>query len=102
MYLIERFLLRGKKQDKLHNVLRITIPEDLNYNNVFDPVLQEFTSGYEMISVKTTNMGSLFKLNYNITLRSDADEKELIDALRLRNGNLEIMLAMQESTPAEL
>lgn len=102
MYLIERFLLRRKKQDKLHNILRITIPEDLNYNNVFDPVLQKFTSRYEMASVKTTNMGSLFKLNYNITLRSDADEKELIDALRLRNGNLEISLTRGEGVLNEL
>ena len=72
--------------------LRITIPEDLDYTNMFD----------DLLSAKTTNMGSMFKLIYHVTLRNPSLEKEFIDALRCRNGNLEIMLSAQEATVNEL
>lgn len=74
----------------LYKTLHITIPEDLDYSDVFDEPLREFTREYELTSVKTTNMGSLFRLTYNITLRDSRTEKSLIDRLRCRNGNLEI------------
>lgn len=73
--------------------LRITIPEDLNYTEVFDDVFGEYTKRADLISVKSTNMGSLYKLRYRIVLRDEKKEKELIDALRVKNGNLEIMCA---------
>ena len=65
-------------------------------------MLHHYTTGYTLTRVKTTNMGSMFRLSYDLTLREGASEKELIDQLRCRNGNLEIILAMQESAPAEL
>ena len=86
----------------LYKTLRITIPEDLDYSDVFDEPLREFTREYELTSVKTTNMGSLFRLTYNITLRDSRTEKSLIDRLRCRNGNLEITVSKQETAIGEL
>ena len=86
----------------LYKTLHITIPEDLDYSDVFDEPLREFTREYELTSVKTTNMGSLFRLTYNITLRDSRTEKSLIDRLRCRNGNLEITVSKQETAIGEL
>ena len=83
-------------------ILRVTIPEDLNYTDVFDDLLEKYTSAYTLTGVKTTNMGSLFKLTYQITLRDMAEEKGMIDALRCRNGNLEITVSRQEGNSGEL
>lgn len=70
--------------------LRITIPENLDYTSVFDDILAEFLTKYEILSVKTVDMGSLFRIDYQVVLKESSNEKELIDALRTRNGNLEI------------
>lgn len=70
--------------------LKVTIPENLDYTTVFDSVFDDFTRDSELLSVKTTNMGSLYRLEYRIELNDDANEKQLIDELRTRNGNLEI------------
>ena len=86
----------------LYKTLHITLPEDLDYSDVFDEPLREFTREYELTSVKTTNMGSLFRLTYNITLRDSRTEKSLIDRLRCRNGNLEITVSKQETAIGEL
>ena len=86
----------------LYKTLHITIPEDLDYSDVFDEPLREFTREYELTSVKTANMGSLFRLTYNITLRDSRTEKSLIDRLRCRNGNLEITVSKQETAIGEL
>ena len=72
--------------------LHITIPENLDYAGVFDPVLAQYARQYTLTQVKTTNMGSLFKLTYDLTLKDPTQEKPFIDQLRLRNGNLEIAL----------
>ncbi len=82
--------------------LTITIPEDLDYTHVFSDILQEYTSSYTLVTVKTTNMGSLFRLTYEVVLRDTEREKEMIDMLRCRNGNLEISLSRQETLAAEL
>ncbi len=71
--------------------LKIVIPEDLNYNNVFDDLFLKYTKKAELVNVKTTNMGSLFKLHYKIVLKDLSLEKEMIDELRCRNGNLDIV-----------
>lgn len=70
--------------------LRITIPENLDYTNVFDEVFEEYLTKNELISVRTTNMGSLFRVEYQVEMKDAKNEKQLIDALRTRNGNLEI------------
>jgi uncharacterized membrane protein YhiD involved in acid resistance len=92
----------GSRSTEDTKVLRITIPEDLNYSEVFDEPLEKFTSRYEMTSVKTTNMGSMFKLTYDINLIDPKKEKDLIDELRVRNGNLEISIMRQECGINEL
>lgn len=82
--------------------LRITIPEDLDYTGVFDDLFGTYTTEHSLTQVKTTNMGSLFKLSYKLTLRDPLREKEFIDQLRCRNGNLEISASLQEAAPGEL
>jgi len=91
-----------KKNGEKYKVLHITIPEDLDYTGVFDEILGKYTSSHELMQVKTTNMGSLFKLTYHLVLNSAEAEKELIDKLRCRNGNLEISISYQETTACEL
>lgn len=90
---------RAKARSK---TLRITIPEDLNYTEVFQDILGEYTRSYELLSVKTTNMGSLFRLTYNLVLKDTSQEKEMIDRLRCHNGNLEICIYRQPSGVEEL
>lgn len=92
----------GENKPSLDKTLRITIPEDLDYTGVFDDLLEEYTEKYEVVQVKSTNMGSLFKLTYQLTLKDAAKEKELLDALRCRNGNLEITISKQETNAYEL
>ncbi|MBQ1548579.1 MAG: DUF4956 domain-containing protein [Lachnospiraceae bacterium] len=91
----------GKDKSE-ERILRITIPEDLDFAGEFDDLFNEYTDKCENISVKTTNMGSLFKLSYNILMKDAAKEKEFMDALRCRNGNLEISISKQEMGANEL
>ncbi|MGM9662307.1 MAG: DUF4956 domain-containing protein [Oscillospiraceae bacterium] len=92
----------GLGESGRRKTLHITIPEDLDYTGVFDPVLREYAAAYALKQVKTTNMGSLFKLTYDLTLRDPGKEKALIDELRRRNGNLEISLSHRETAAAGL
>ncbi len=94
--------LQLHKRCSHHKILRVTIPEDLDYTNVFEDVFSEYTSEHELTQVKTTNMGSLFRLTYDITVKNIETEKELIDKLRVRNGNLEITISNREMSAAEL
>ena len=91
-----------QKNSSRYKILTIVIPEDLDYSSVFDDILAEYTSSHELVRVKTTNMGSLFRLTYEITLRDPALEKQMIDNLRCRNGNLEISVSRQETIGTEL
>ena len=86
----------------LTKTLRITIPEDLDYDGVFDGLLSEYCKDWKLTQVKNVNMGSLFRLNYRLTLKPGAKDKALIDALRCHNGNLEIALLQGESVSSEL
>ena len=97
-----RFDFGAKKKAAAYKTISITIPEDLDYTGVFDDIFQTYTISHDLISVKTTNLGSLFRLTYHVTLRDGAREKEMIDKLRCRNGNLEIMVSIQETASAEL
>ena len=73
-------------------LLKVTIPESLNYSDVFDDVFRHYLKEHEMVGVKTTGMGSMFRLSYRVVMKNPLEEKELIDELRTRNGNLEISL----------
>lgn len=94
--------LRFSKSAEKKKTLHITIPENLDYPQVFDEILNLYASEWKMLSVKTTNMGSLFKLTYHITLKDLKEEKKFMDELRCRNGNLEITISRQEAAPCEL
>lgn len=87
LYAATRFGEAAKSEKQL----KVTIPESLDYTGVFDDLFQEFTTRAELISVKTTNMGSLYQLQYQIILKDQSKEKEMIDAIRCRNGNLDIL-----------
>ncbi len=100
-FLYNRFCQRQSRRDT-SKILHITIPENLDYSEVFDEILGQFTDSFELMNVKTSNMGSLFKLTYQIELKSGASEKEFIDKLRCRNGNLEIMISRKETIACEL
>ena len=91
-----------KKSVDMDKMLRITIPEDLDYCSLFDDLFEKYTTKVEVESVKTTNMGSMFKLTYHIILKDVGKEKEFIDALRERNGNLEISIGKCENLVPEL
>ena len=86
----------------LYKTLHITIPEDLDYTEVFDEILKKYTEECELVQVKTTNMGSLFRLTYHLKMKKMSEEKNLIDELRCRNGNLEITVSRQENAIGEL
>lgn len=74
--------------------LKVTIPENLNYNGLFDPVLEKYTTRFLLRRVKTTDFGTLFDLVYSIRIRKDADQKKLIDEIRTLNGNLNVTLVL--------
>lgn len=94
--------LGNRKNEDMHRILHITIPEELDYTGVFDEILEKYTTEHELMQVKTTNMGSLFKLTYRMVFKDPAQEKELLDKLRCRNGNLEISISHQETESVEL
>lgn len=73
-------------------VLKITVPEDLNFEGVFDEILNTNTTSWNMVKVSTRDFGALYELNYSIHLKNDVNQKKFIDSLRLRNGNLNISL----------
>ncbi len=74
-------------------ILTILIPEDLDYTTIFDEIFMNYTSNTKLIKAKTINMGSLFELTYDVNLKNDINEKEFIDKLRIKNGNLKIILS---------
>ena len=81
--------------------LRITVPEDLNYEGAFDEVLKKYTEKFSPVKVKTTDLGSLFEVEYSLVMRRDISEREFINELRCRNGNLNIVLALAPSCKAK-
>lgn len=90
------------KKEMVNKLIKITIPEDLDYTGVFDDLFSEYTKSHDLIQVKTTNMGSMFKLTYDVVLKDLKLEKDFIDKLRERNGNLEILVSKKESSIQEL
>jgi len=83
----------GERKNK-NKLLKIVIPESLDYTNVFDDLFLKYTNSYNLIKSKTTNMGSLFELTYVINLK-EIKEKEFIDDIRCRNGNLLVMISQE-------
>ncbi len=83
----------GRTSRGAERSLRITIPEDLDYAHVFDDIFVRYLGEHELTRVSTANMGSVFRLTYDVQLLPGVSEKGLIDEIRCRNGNLEVSLA---------
>lgn len=92
----------GGSGARLDRCLRISVPEDLDFVGLFDEVLDHYTTSHELVNVKTVNMGSLYKLVYNVQLRDAGLVRQMIDDLRCRNGNLEVALSYQATGGDEL
>lgn len=86
----------------VHKTVKVAIPEDLDYTTVFDDIFGKYAKSYRLIAVKSINLGSMFRLTYDVTLRDAKSEKEFIDALRQRNGNLEITVSRDELQSGDL
>ena len=83
-------------------LLRITIPESLEYNGTFDDIFARYLKSIENAGVKTTGMGSMFRISYKVQLKNPAEEKAFIDELRTKNGNLEVALLPYTETQNQL
>lgn len=82
------------KTKNVQKTLKITIPEDLNYQGVFDDILDKYTKKHTLTKIKTTDLGSLFELCYSVSMDQNQNEQEFLNELRCRNGNLNIILAV--------
>ena len=80
--------------------LKITIPENLDYDGLFDDIFEKYTSRHELVRVKTTNMGTLYELTYTINLKTPEVSKQFIDDIRCRNGNLNIICGRESDRDA--
>ena len=89
------------KNKNASEILKITVPEDLNFKDAFTDLFDEYLDKYTISSIRTTNMGTLYQITYDVIPKEGIDEKAFIDALRVKNGNLNIILGKHEET-AEL
>ncbi|MBR5094291.1 MAG: DUF4956 domain-containing protein [Oscillospiraceae bacterium] len=78
-----------------HRHLKITIPETADYETLFEDLFQQYTTRHELIKVRTTNMGTLYELHYQIELKDPRHTRDFVDAIRCRNGNLNIVLGRE-------
>ena len=83
-------------------MLKITIPENLDYTDAFDDIFKKYTKSSELETVKTTNLGSMYELRYEVVLKEKVREKDMIDEIRTRNANLPIVLGRKQSGVSEL
>ena len=90
--------VRFGEADSAIRTLRITIPENLDYDEIFDDLFKEYTRYHEMVRIKTTNMGTLFELTYDVILKDPNTSKQFIDELRCRNGNLNIIFGREKDS----
>lgn len=91
IFILSKVALFNK--NKKEKILKIMIPENLDYTNVFDDIFETYTEKVELEQVKTTNMGSMFDLSYRIILNENVNEKEFLDDLRVKNCNLKVMIS---------
>ncbi|WP_166239856.1 DUF4956 domain-containing protein [Paenibacillus turpanensis] len=97
MFILKAVNFGAKKAAQ--KTLKVTIPESLSYEEAFDEVFKEYNVAYELKKVRTTELGSLYELMYTVTLDNQMNQKAFIDAIRCRNGNLDISLTMSPTTP---
>ncbi|MGN0988798.1 MAG: DUF4956 domain-containing protein [Eubacteriales bacterium] len=87
--------LRFGERKYSYMTLKILMPENLNYQDAFDDILKEYTTDYEMLKVRTTDFGTMFEVTFRIAMLASVNQKEFIDKLRTRNGNMNIVLTMR-------
>lgn len=92
--------VRFGQPSQADRVLKITIPENLDYEDLFDDIFTKYTRTHTLVRVKTSNMGTMYELEYRITLPQGSIPKEFIDALRCRNGNLNIVCSREQTHDA--
>lgn len=97
MVLISAVGFGDRRRATVEKTLKITIPEDLEFSGLFDDVFEKYTKSYVQTSVKTSAMGSLYKIKYDVVLNDVTKQKEFIDELRCRNGNLEVAIYDKEN-----
>lgn len=90
----------GETGDK--SILKIDVPEDMDFENAFDDILKKYTASYTLISSKTVSMGSIYEIKYEICLKPESGIKEMIDEIRCRNGNLTVECAQKLVSREEL
>lgn len=96
IYIIATFLFTYThflEPDRHERVLKVVIPEDLDYEDVFADVFKQYTSRAHLVRLKTMNMGSLYKLTYDVKIKSGVKEKDFLDAIRVKNMNLKVLLS---------
>lgn len=81
--------------------LKITIPENLDYSDIFDDLFEKYTKEHRQIAVRTTNMGSMYEINYRVKLKNEREEKQFLDDIRMRNGNLTVICGRCDMNEAE-
>lgn len=102
LMILEKINIFNKKVDIKERVVRITIPEELDYTEIFDDIFAYYTTKNEVVKVKTINMGSMFKVYYQVTLKDEKNEKKFVDEIRTRNGNLEVSIQRVDYNKSEL
>jgi len=102
MFISGKLMTKAAVLKNREKIIKVTIPETLDYTTVFDDIFEEYADSYELEKVKSVNMGSMFRLSYRATLKSAACEKPILDAIRMRNGNLEIQCSRADIIEKEL
>ncbi len=100
--LLMSFTKIGMTEGATLKALRITVPESLDYEGIFDEILASYTTFNEVERIKTTNMGSMFQITYKIRLKKGVSEKKMIDEIRVLNGNLDIISTRYEMNEREM
>ena len=79
--------------NKYNRTLKVVVPEDMDYEDLFDDIFKKYTTRHALVRTKTMNMGSLYKLTYEVTLRKNIKQKEFLDEIRVKNCNLKVLLS---------
>lgn len=97
---LQKSKIGAKKENE--QTLKITIPETLDYGEVFDDIFEKYLQSHRLEKVKTTNLGSMFELQYQIQMKDEKQQKQMLDEIRCRNGNLTVMCARPVTSEMEL
>ncbi|MBQ8882700.1 MAG: DUF4956 domain-containing protein [Clostridia bacterium] len=102
LMVLEAFRVWEKRPEIKDKRVRVVMPEDLDYTSAFDDIFEKYTTTYDIMKVKSVNMGSMFRVDYHIVLKDAKKEKEMVDEIRCRNGNLEVSVQRTDLIGSEL